>query len=121
MLNFLHKPFPFFLNDHNRNTILISVSSLFVFIFLTFYTPFKNANTIGDNILWSLLCFIIIYTNIILLPKLFPALFDFSEWTAFKYIVFCAWLFLVMGLLFSAFNAVFYCSDMRFVDVWLKT
>ncbi len=122
MLKLLNAPFPFFLNDNEKNTILILLTSAFVVLFLTFYTPFESAkNSLAVNIGWGAFCFLALYANIVLLPKFFPSLFDLSRWTLFKYIVFSLWLLFTMAILFTIVNSLLYCGYMNFYLLFIKT
>jgi hypothetical protein len=122
MLRLLNRPFPFYLNDNGKNTVLIFFTSIFVVLFLIFYVPFENAShSILENFGWGICCFSTLYINLILLPKIFPWIFDSGQWTLLKYILFNVWLFLIMGILFSVVNTLMYCEEMTFVEVFLKT
>ncbi len=122
MLQLINKPFPFFLNDNRKNIILILTTSIFVTLFLTLYTPFENPNnTLINNIQWGVFCFIALYANLILIPKLFPALFELTRWTLLKYILFNAWLFLSLGILFTVINSLLFKCDINFISLFIKT
>jgi DNA-binding LytR/AlgR family response regulator len=122
MLKFLNKSFPFFLNEEGKNTILVLATSVFVTFFLMVYAPFEEAeNKLLKDLMWGILCFVILYFQIVLLPKWFPGLFNIEEWTIAKYIVFNVWLLVSVSLIFSVLNAVFYCNTMCYHEVLLKT
>ena len=122
MLDILDKPFPFFLNDNGKNTILILLTSTFVIFFLTLYTPFENPNNSPIiNISWGIFCFVALYANLILVPKLFPTMFELTRWTLLKYILFNSWLFLLLGILFTVINFLFYNCEMNYVALFIKT
>ena len=122
MLQLINKPFPFFLNDNRKNIILILTTSIFVTLFLTLYTPFENPNnTLINTIQWGVFCFIALYANLILIPKLFPALFELTRWTLLKYILFNAWLFLSLGILFTVINSLLFKCDINFISLFIKT
>lgn len=122
MLKFLDEPFPFFLNDNGKNTILILVTSTFVVFFLALYTPFDNPNNNPTaNIGWGVFCFVALYANLILLPKVFPNVFELTRWTLLKYILFNVWLLLSIGVLFTVINSLLYHCDMSYVALFLKT
>ncbi len=122
MRKFLQQPFPFFLNDHSKNTILILVISIFISLILIIYVPFENPNkNHTENIGWGLLSFSVLYAHIIILPKKFPSVFDLTEWSLLKYLAFNTWLFLFMGALFSILNARIFCGNLPFQEVFIKT
>lgn len=122
MLKFLDEPFPFFLNDNGKNTILILVTSTFVVFFLALYTPFDNPNnTPAANIGWGVFCFVALYANLILLPKIFPNVFELTRWTLLKYILFNTWLFLSIGILFTVINSLLFHCDMSYLALFIKT
>ena len=120
-MSILNSQFPFFLNDSKKNVALIIFTSVFVSFFLIAYSPFEgSANTFSENITWGVLCFAMLYLNIIILPKLLPSLFDFAEWTALKYLLFILWLLLFMVAVFSIINFLLFC-DLCYHDVLLRT
>lgn len=122
MRKILEQPFPFFLNDDRKNTILVMVTSLFVSLFLIIYTPFgEYNNSFFTNLLWGVFCFILLYINLIILPRLFPSILDFSHWTLFKYIVFGIWLFVISGIVFSIINSAVFCTQMSLWETFVKT
>jgi hypothetical protein len=122
MLKFLDQRFPFFLNDHRRNTILILLTSVFVTLFLIVYQPFEeNSINLPKNINWGICCFSLLYLNLILLPRLLPSLFDLSRWTLLKYILFGCWLLVATGIVFSMINTLLFCPQMSTWEIFVKT
>jgi DNA-binding LytR/AlgR family response regulator len=86
----LKSPFPYYLNDERKNFILIVAISLFVIFFMSVYRPYGN---IEEHLSFWAVCvfgavtFVILCISLILLPRIFPVLFDPVNWTLKKYIV----------------------------------
>ena len=122
MFKLLDEPFPFYLNDNEKNTFLILATSIFVSLFLTLYTPFENPNnTVANNTGWGIYCFVALYANLILLPKLLPNLFELTRWTLLKYFLFNVWLFFSIGILFTVINSLLFSCDMSYTALFIKT
>ncbi len=97
-------------------------SAIFVTLFLGMYTPFdKSVQTLAINLGWGVLTFIVLYIHIIRLPAWLPAWLELSEWTVGKYLLFCSYLFILLGVLFTVVNKLMFCGQMDFLSVFLKT
>ncbi|NOT75407.1 MAG: LytTR family transcriptional regulator [Cyclobacteriaceae bacterium] len=96
----LRAPFPFYLNDNRKNFVLVFVISVFVTGFLyLFKTPSDNHFSEGLEWMHGCITFVCLTINIILLPRIFPAMMDPVNWTFKKYLV------LNMGHLFLIWAA----------------
>jgi hypothetical protein len=85
----INKPFPFFLNDDRENFILIAVISAFIYFFVKVFKPFGAlATTLNEVHIYSLITFVVLTFNIVLLPRIFPKFLDNANWTLRKYLVF---------------------------------
>ena len=88
MLKF-DKPFPFFLNSDRGNFLLILGISVFCYSFLKIFKPFdENIAQESEIILYSVIIFVVMGFNILLLPRLANSYLDNCEWTLKKYVWF---------------------------------
>jgi hypothetical protein len=84
----LNAPFPFYLNDERKNFFLVFVISVFVTGFLyVFKTPDEHRFSDGYEWMHGTITFACLLFNIIVLPRIFPAIMDPVSWTWKKYIV----------------------------------
>lgn len=113
----LKSPFPYYLNDDRKNTLIPVGMSLFLVVFMLVFQPY-NPHKI---LLIGAVTFIVLFANIVLLPKVFPSLFDVSNWTVGKYIVFTIWQLLLDGILTAIALEVFsFHPEVSFVDKVFK-
>lgn len=110
----LNEPFPLYLNDDRKNTVLILAISLFVVAFLHVYRPYfqhHTALTLPQKFLFGGVTFVILFFNIVILPKVFPKAFDPLAWTIGKH----AWLTLlhlvIIGLVSAAIDELYICPE----------
>jgi len=89
---FLRSPFPYYLNDDRKNTYLCAGIGLFLVVFM-----FVFQHVQAKVLLVGGVTFLVLWANIVLLPKLFPRPFDSATWTVGKYIVFSLWQLLMDG------------------------
>ncbi len=87
-LNAINAPFPYYLNDDRKNFVLISAISAFITLFLYAF-KLESEDTFSHDQEWlhGLICFVALSFNILLLPRIFPALMDSVSWTVKKYVV----------------------------------
>ncbi|SKC61691.1 LytR/AlgR family response regulator transcription factor [Ohtaekwangia koreensis] len=90
----LKSPFPYYLNDDRKNTLIPAGMSIFLVVFMLVFQPYNPQKVI----LIGSVTFIVLFANIVLLPRLFPALFEVSNWTVGKYILFTLWQLFVDGI-----------------------
>lgn len=100
MLKILREPFPFYLSNDRQNTWLAIGLAAFTVVLLTVLLPmewfwFRKWLLIGGVIA------VVLYSHIIWLPRLFPAVFDPERWTVAKYIGFTIWQLFVIGIIAS--------------------
>jgi hypothetical protein len=110
----LNSPFPYYLNDDRKNTLLAAAVGLFVIFFLTVYKPQNNINlvlTTGQKIMFGGVTFVMMYLNIVGLPKLFPALLDPVQWTIKKYILHTLWICFTIVVIDSGIDAIYVCPE----------
>lgn len=118
MLKKLHTPFPFYLNDDRKNTILIACVSMFMFVFLSAVHWYDMPDKLIKICVITAVIFSVLFTNIVWLPRLLPALFDSRTWTLWKYIVFNLWQFLFIGTIGSAvLYLINFYSGLSFADI----
>jgi hypothetical protein len=121
--DWLNAPFPFYLNDDRKNFLLVTVLSAFVTLFLYLFkteSEFSFAN--GLEWLHGLITFGALLVNLLVLPRIFPALMDPTAWTIKKYIVFNVWHLVLIWAIATVFEKMFFCPfDMGWITVMRHT
>jgi DNA-binding LytR/AlgR family response regulator len=113
----LKSPFPYYLNDDRKNTLIPLGMSLFLVAFMLVFQPYNPYKTL----LIGTITFIVLFANIVLLPKVFPAVFDAANWTVGKYIVFTLWQLLLDGFITAVALHIFnFHPDVTFADKIFK-
>ncbi len=110
----LDSPFPFYLNDSRKNILFISAVSLFVVFFLHVYRPQDTLHTeltFPQKLLFGGVTFSILLLNIIVLPKMFPKLFNALNWTVGKYIVLTLFHCFLIGVVSTIIDEVYICPE----------
>ncbi len=117
--DWLNAPFPFYLNDDRKNFLLVTVLSAFVTLFLYLFkteSEFSFAN--GLEWLHGLITFGALLFNLLVLPRIFPALMDPTAWTIKKYIVFNVWHLVLIWAIATVLEKMFFCPfDMGWITV----
>jgi hypothetical protein len=117
--DWLNAPFPFYLNDDRKNFLLVTVLSAFVTLFLFLFkteSEFEFAN--GLEWLHGLITFGALQFNLLILPRIFPALMDPTTWTVKKYIFFNLWHLVLIWAIATVFEKMFFCPlDMGWLTV----
>ena len=110
-------PFPYYLNDDRKNTLIPLGMSLFLVVFMLVFQPYNPYKVL----LIGTVTFIVLFVNIVLLPKVFPSTFDASNWTIGKYIVFTIWQLLLDGIVTAIALDVFnFHPEVAFADKIFK-
>ncbi len=121
--DWLNAPFPFYLNDDRKNFLLVTVLSAFVTLFLYLFkteSEFSFAN--GLEWLHGLITFGALLFNLLVLPRIFPALMDPTAWTIKKYIVFNVWHLVLIWAIATVLEKMFFCPfDMGWITVMRHT
>lgn len=114
----LHSPFPFYLNDERKNFGLIVSVSLFVTVFLYFFRTETTA-LIPENLAWvhGLITFVTLTLNIIFLPRFFPQVMDPVTWTVKKYIWLNVAHLVMIGVLATVIEKLIFCPDETWMTV----
>jgi DNA-binding LytR/AlgR family response regulator len=116
---YLDAPFPFYLNNDRKNVLLILVMALFVFVFLIFFkTSHPNhleLNTV-HKIIFAGITFSSLYFTIIILPRIFRALFDADQWTIKKYIAHTLLNIGIIGVFSTAVDEFIICPERSLFD-----
>jgi DNA-binding LytR/AlgR family response regulator len=86
--DWLNAPFPFYLNDDRKNFLLVTTLSAFVTAFLYLFKT-ESEFAFANQLEWlhGLITFSVLLFDILLLPRIFPALMDPTSWTIKKYMV----------------------------------
>jgi DNA-binding LytR/AlgR family response regulator len=116
----LNSPFPFYLNDERKNVVFILFVSLFVVFFLQVYHTshhLLHVLTFGHKLLFGGVTFVVLFFNILVLPRLFPQTFETSQWTIKKYILLTVWHCVVIGAASALIEKLFLFPDMPFWEL----
>jgi len=116
----LNAPFPYYFNNDWKNSLVIAGISLFLMIFMITFEP---ASQYYKILIVGGVTFSILFLNIIILPQLFPYVFDILNWTIGKYILFTIWQFVTIGtiLTYTLFLLGFHPGEtltQTFLDVY---
>lgn len=110
LTDWLHTPFPFYLNDDRKNFLFVTVMSAFVTGFLyLFKTDTEFGFTDGLEWLHGLITFGVLCFNLLLLPRLFPSWMDPTLWTIKKYIWINILHLTLIWAIATILEKIFYC------------
>lgn len=107
MLNFLKKPYPF--NDDLRhNSKIILFISLGVLAFIMIFQPLEISSFSTREIIYLFAglvasTFIILTLNLIILPSLFPKMFDTNIWNIKREIIWNVWSMMTISIIYYLF------------------
>jgi hypothetical protein len=111
----LNAPFPYYLNDDRKNTLLSAAVGFFVIFFLAVYKPQNNIDlelTLINKIMFGGVTFAILYFNIVLVPKILPLTFlDPVQWTAKKYVLHTLWICFMIAGVNIGIDALYICPE----------
>lgn len=111
----LNAPFPYYLNDDRKNTILCIAVGLFVFLFhLVYKTPGNYISlTYAQKALFGGVTFGVMYFHIVLIPNIFTFSFvDTIRWTVKKYILHVLWICLVIACINATVDKLYICTEL---------
>jgi hypothetical protein len=106
----LNSPFPYYLNDDRKNILFATVVSIFVIFFMMVYRPYYHMThvpTLGHSSIFGGVTFFVLSVSIVLLPKIFPVVFDTTTWTLKKYLIHTLLQCFAIGLVSVFINRVF--------------
>jgi hypothetical protein len=116
----LNSPFPYYLNDDRKNTILSICVGLFVVFFLHVY---KIPNNLEIN-LSSLQKFMfggvasaVLYFNIVILPKYLPTILDPVHWKVKKYILHTLWICAMIAAVNTTIEKLYICPEKPVLEI----
>jgi hypothetical protein len=119
----LNSPFPYYLNDDRKNTILSLCVGLFVVFFLHVY---KTPNSLDVHLsspqkfMFGGIAFAVMYLNIVWIPGFFhPKFLDPTRWTVKKYILHTLWICAMIAAVNTFIDKLYICPDKPLVDVIL--
>lgn len=110
----LNSPFPYYLNDDRKNTILCLAVGFFVILFhLVYKTPGNFISlTYGQKVLFGVVTFAVMFVHIVLIPRVFIFSFlDTISWTVKKYIMHVLWICFVIACCNTAIDKLYICPD----------
>lgn len=122
MLKFLNKPYPFN-DDLKHNAKIILFISLGVLIFLIVFQPIDISSFSKKNIIYlvtgiAISTFLTLSLSLLILPSLFPEIFDSNKWNIKKEILWNLWILLAISsseLFF--YSKLFSILDIGFMDI----
>lgn len=121
----LNSPFPYYLNDDRKNTILSLCVGAFVVFFLHVYKPQNNFDlvlTSGHKFLFGGVASAIIFLNIVWLPKILPIVaLDPVRWTVKKYILHTLWICFMISFVNTFIDRFFICPTKPLFDIVIHT
>ena len=117
----LNSPFPYYLNDDRKNTIL----SLFVGLFVVFFhLVYRTPNSLDISLklpqkfLFGGVTFVMLFLNIVWLPKvLHISALDPTRWTVKKYIIHTLWICFSIGVVNTIIDKLYICPDKELLDI----
>ena len=122
MLKFLHKPYPF--NDDLRhNAKIIVFISIGILAFLLLFQPIDIRSFSTKEIFYlvsgvAASTFLILTLNLIVLPSLFPKLFNSSRWDIKREILWNVWILLAISSSdFIFYSKLFGVINIHFSDI----
>lgn len=110
----LNSPFPYYLNDDRKNTILSICVGLFVVFFLHVY---KIPNNLEINLnslqkfMFGGVASAVLYFNIVILPKYLPTILDPVHWTVKKYILHTLWICAMIAAVNTTIDKLYICPE----------
>ena len=120
LTNWLNRSFPFYLNDEKKNFVLTSFCGAFVTLFLyLFKTESELRFSEGLEWLHGLITYFVLLFNILVLPRIFPAIMDPVTWTIKKYIVLNFGHLFLITVISIVIDKVYICPDIAFNSVAL--
>lgn len=119
----LNSPFPYYLNDDRKNTILSLGVGLFVVFFLHAYKPQNNFDIVLTSIqktMFGGIAFLVLYFNIVLVPKILNIAFlDPVNWTVKKYILHTLWICAMIAMVNTAVDKFYICPEKPLAEIIL--
>ncbi len=102
MLKFLNKPYPFN-DDLKRNAKIIFFISISIFAFLLLFQPLdisllENKEKIYLIVGFSVITFLSLSLNLLVLPSLLPRIFLRREWIVWKEIIWNLWILFTIAI-----------------------
>jgi hypothetical protein len=109
--DYLNSSFPFYLNDDRKNFVLVIACSAFVTLFLYL---FKTESEFSNEFEWlhGLITFAVLLFNILVLPRIFPAVMDPVSWTMKKYIALTIGHLFLIWAISTLIDKIFICPFM---------
>jgi len=116
----LNSPFPYYLNDDKKNTLLALSVGFFVVFFLHVYKPQNNYDivlTFGQKVLFGGVAFAVMFLNIVWFPKFQIAALDPVNWTVRKYILHTLWICFMIACINVGIDKFYVCPEKPLFDI----
>jgi hypothetical protein len=120
----LNSPFPYYLNDDRKNTILSVCVGLFVVFFLHVYKMPNNLEihlTSPQKFMFGGVASAVLYLNIVFLPKFLPTILDPVHWTVKKYILHTLWICAMIAVINTIINKLYICPEKPLIDILIHS
>lgn len=119
----LNSPFPYYLNDDRKNTLLSLSVGLFVVFFLHVYKPQNNFDIVLSSLqktMFGGIAFAVLYFNIVLVPRIFNIPFlDPVHWTVKKYILHTLWICFMIACVNTLVDKLYVCPEKPLLEIIL--
>jgi hypothetical protein len=119
----LNSPFPYYLNDDRKNFMFVSVVSVFVIFFMLLYRPYfhlTHTPTLGHASVFGGITFVALFFSVILLPKIFPVMFEPTNWTLRKYLIHTVFQCFVIGVVSIIINRLYLHPEYSLLDLTFR-
>ncbi len=123
ILQKLESPFPYYLNDDRKNTVLSFAVGLFVLVFHLVYRTQGNPGislNIAQKAMFGGITFAVMFFYVVLVPRMFTfAFLDTTRWTVKKYILHVLCICLTIGSINVFVDKLYVCPQLSWGTVIL--
>ena len=108
----LRQPYPFYANTRQAWQLVMGIS-VFIGVFCLVFTPFNLSRLAADirplvGLGFGLVTFVATMLNMVFMPRLFPKLFQESNWRVWKELVWVCWMVLIIATLNYVYAQFFF-------------
>jgi hypothetical protein len=117
----LNSPFPYYLIDDRKNTLLCLAVGIFVIFFHVVYrTQGQHDITLNfaQKSLFGGVTFVVLFVHIVLIPRIFTFSFvDSLHWTVKKYILHVLWICFVIACINMGIDKLYICPEKPLAEI----